>query len=80
MTPRDLKSAREALGLSQAGFARLLGLDGRDADDTVRRWEAGRSRVPGSVAALLWLLDRLPQARALLDERQDSLRISADKD
>ncbi len=69
MTPATLKSAREALGLSQAGLARLLGIRGRHSERTVRSWEIGEVRTPGEVETLLWLLDRLPQARAMLDER-----------
>lgn len=69
MTPAALKSAREKLGLSQAGLARLLGVRGKHGGRTVRSWEIGEYRTPGEVETLLWLLDRLPQARALLDER-----------
>lgn len=69
MTPRDLQHRREALGLGQGAFARLLWLDGQSADDTIRRWETGKSRIPGSVQALLHLLQHLPQARHMLERR-----------
>ncbi len=69
MTPSALKSTREALGLSQPAFAQFLGVRGRHGGRTVRSWELGEVETPGSVETLLWLLDRLPQARAMLDER-----------
>jgi transcriptional regulator with XRE-family HTH domain len=77
MTPSALKSAREALGLSQAEFARLLGLRGQHAGRTVRGWEIGEFATPGEVETLLWLLDRLPQARALLLERLSTQQTGA---
>jgi len=54
MTPAELKSARQAFGLSAEGFARLVGAkSGR----TVRRWEteaeASRLDIPGPVAVLV---------------------------
>lgn len=69
MTPAALKTARETLGLSQAGLAHLLGMDSDAPDRTVRRWELGERRVPDTVETLLWLLDQVPQARALLEQR-----------
>ena len=42
MTPTELKQARATLGLSAAGLAKVLHLgSGR----TIRRWEAGDSRI-----------------------------------
>jgi DNA-binding transcriptional regulator YiaG len=69
MTPADLKSTREALGLSQAEFARLIGMRAANSDDTVRRWEAGRVAVPGTVEALLFLIETVPAARWALERR-----------
>lgn len=69
MTPRDLKSAREALGLSQAGFARLLGLDGADAARTVRKWELGERLAPPTVWTILHLIETVPAARRSLERR-----------
>ena len=44
MTPEQIKSARQQLGLSQAALARILGL----ADDRIiRRWEAGTVAITG---------------------------------
>ena len=67
MTPAALREWLDSLGLSQAEFARMLGVaEGR----TVRRWEAGDWPAPPYVALLRdlcrdrpsvtqWLLARL---------------------
>lgn len=65
MTPADLKATREGFGLSQEAWARVLGLEGDDADRTIRRWEAGKSAIPGSVKVLVGLM-RLPIVRRTL--------------
>lgn len=59
MTPAELKSARAALGLSAAGFARAVGVE---SGRTVRRWESGERDIPGPVLALLaiWLDPQCP--------------------
>lgn len=50
MTPAELRTARDAFGLSAEGFARLVGVsDGR----TVRRWEAGDRAIPGPVIVIV---------------------------
>lgn len=49
LTPTDLKSARQNLGLSAAGFARLVKVE---SGRTVRRWEAGDRDIPGPVQVL----------------------------
>lgn len=50
MTPTELKTAREELGLSAQAFARLIGVhDGR----TVRRWEHGEAPIPGLLPLFL---------------------------
>lgn len=56
MTPAELKSARQALGLSAEGFGRVMHAAGR----TVRRWEAGTLDIPGLVQDV---------TRALMDSR-----------
>jgi hypothetical protein len=49
-TPGDLKVARDFMGLSANGLARILGIeDGR----SVRRWEAGDRELPGPVIVIL---------------------------
>jgi DNA-binding transcriptional regulator YiaG len=53
MTPAELKTLREALGLSQAHLAHLAGVQER----TVRHWEAGRNAAPPDVAAMLANID-----------------------
>lgn len=56
MSASQMREALDALGLTQAGGARLLGVDGR----TVRRWcteEGARAReVPPTVARFLRFL------------------------
>jgi DNA-binding transcriptional regulator YiaG len=42
MTPDEYRAALDAIGLSQAGGARLLGVDER----TSRRWACGERDVP----------------------------------
>jgi DNA-binding transcriptional regulator YiaG len=49
-TPAELRAARDFLGLSAEGLARMLGVeDGR----TVRRWEAGERELPGWVIVMM---------------------------
>lgn len=49
-TPAALRAAREALGLSADGLAKMVRVDdGR----TVRRWESGEREIPGPVSVLL---------------------------
>jgi hypothetical protein len=52
MTPTQYATAIKALGLSQRGAAKVLGVDER----TSRKWIAGDSRIPHSVALLLRLM------------------------
>ncbi len=54
VTPREFRTTREALGLSQHQVAVGLGVDPR----TVTRWESGESPVPTSSAAMLTLLGK----------------------
>ena len=58
MTGRQLKSARNKLGLSAMGLARALEIEGRWADKTIRRWEALKypEKVPGPVAVAVRLM------------------------
>lgn len=53
MTPADLRAARQSLGLSAEGFARIVGVE---SGRTVRRWEAGDRDIPGPVKVLTHLL------------------------
>jgi len=52
MTPTQFARAIEQLGLSQRKAGRFLGVDER----TSRKWIAGESRIPHSVALLLRLM------------------------
>lgn len=57
MTPTELKTIRNQLGLTQAGLAALLQVgSGR----TVRRWEAGERAIPGPAAVALKILAENP--------------------
>lgn len=66
MTPDELKTARTTLGLTQAQFAQVLGLDGVHSARTVRRWEDAERDIPGPVVVLTGLLLRLPAVRKAL--------------
>lgn len=46
MTPAEFRIARESLGLTQAAFARLLGLSRQRVND----YEAGRQRIREQLA------------------------------
>ena len=63
MTPDDLRTARKTLGLSQAEFARVVGVS---SDRTVRRWEDAERDIPGPVVVLTGLLLRMPAVRKAL--------------
>ena len=57
----DIAGIREGTRLSQAQFARLLGVSVR----TLQDWEQGRRAPSGAARTLLMVADRNP--RALLD-------------
>ena len=52
MTADEYRTALKALGLTQAGAARLLGVDER----TSRRWARGEREIPGPVVRFLHFL------------------------
>ena len=52
MPPQQLKQARQALGLTQAEIAALMGRDTR----TWQYWEAGKYPIPASSQKLLEFL------------------------
>jgi transcriptional regulator with XRE-family HTH domain len=54
MTPAELKTIREAVGLSVPDLAALAGVQER----SVRYWESGRSAVPDDVASIVTRLDQ----------------------
>lgn len=60
MKPREIKSIRKALGLSQQALSNLLGV----ALGTVNRWEAGTNK-PSHLAAykLKELLDKMNKGK-----------------
>ena len=63
LTPTELRTRRNALGLSAGGCARMVGLTGAEADRTVRRWERGDFAIPGPVRLILDLIDTMPCVR-----------------
>lgn len=70
MTPAELKTLRESLGLSAQWLADRSGVLQR----SVQYWEAGRSRVPDDVAELILRIDAqfaeaTRQALAVVDEQ-----------
>ena len=59
MDAEQFKHARRALGMTQTELAHKVGVKpGKHMDRTVRRWEKGERKVPGSVAALVEMLLR----------------------
>jgi len=54
----DVKAMREGTGLSQAEFARLIGVSHR----TLENWEQHRARPTGPARALLKIVAANPQA------------------
>lgn len=72
MSPAELKTIRESLGLSAQWLADRAGVLQR----SVQYWEAGRSRVPDDVAELILRIDAqfseaTRQALAVLDEQTE---------
>jgi DNA-binding transcriptional regulator YiaG len=59
MTPEQFKAKRNELGLTQSQLADILGMSGKNADLTVRRWEmpatANGARPPNPMACKILL-------------------------
>jgi DNA-binding transcriptional regulator YiaG len=55
MNPSEIRAAREALGLSQSGLARVLRM-GPNGATRIREWEEGRREITGPAAVALSLL------------------------
>lgn len=58
----DVKAIREKTGLSQAGFAYLIGVKPK----TLQNWEQKRVRPAGPARALLKIVEANPQALAAI--------------
>jgi transcriptional regulator with XRE-family HTH domain len=58
VTGAEIRSYREARGLTQAGLARALSVDGTVAPNTVARWERGERRPPPFLRLALRALRR----------------------
>lgn len=62
MTPEEYRAALDALDLTQAQAAKLMGVD----DRTSRRWALGERAIPGSVSlALELMLGQQPKTERL---------------
>lgn len=72
MSPAEFKMVREAWGWTLDAIAAYLTVDPR----TVRRWEAGRSRIPDGVREAMELLEE--HLVALVDELAGLLRDASD--
>lgn len=53
MTGKKLKRVRKFLQLSQTEFAKLIGIKVKNGLRTVRRYEMGDSKIPGSVEMVI---------------------------
>ena len=58
MPEPDVRAIREAAAVSQAEFARLIGINVR----TLQNWEQGRSRPTGAARALLKIVASNPRS------------------
>lgn len=58
ISPADLKGMRTRMGMSQAEFARMIGV----SIGTLRNWEQGRRRPEGPAQALLAVAQVRPRA------------------
>ena len=67
ITPAQLRQVRKSFGLTGTEFAALIQLPGGWRG--IARWEAGDSRIPGSVAVLVNILERCPEARQVMGVR-----------
>jgi putative transcriptional regulator len=54
----DVRSLRERVDLTQAAFARMIGVSVR----TLQNWEQGRREPDGPAKALLKVVERQPKA------------------
>jgi DNA-binding transcriptional regulator YiaG len=69
MTPAQIREYLARLELTQAGCARLLGVDER----TMRRWVLGERAMPGPAARLLAVAD-IREVRRRLERIADRVR------
>lgn len=58
----NVRAIRRKTGLSQSGFATLIGVNVR----TLQNWEQGRTRPTGPARALLQIVARSPETIAAL--------------
>lgn len=56
-------AARENAGLSQAGFAQLLGVSVR----TLQQWEQGRREPTSAAKTLIAIAEKMPEALSAVD-------------
>jgi putative transcriptional regulator len=60
----DVQAIRQRSGLSQAKFAALIGVSVR----TLQSWEKGQRQPAGPARALLRIVDKKPDALAILND------------
>jgi transcriptional regulator with XRE-family HTH domain len=79
MLPNDLREARKALGLTQAGLAKALRLSEKNGGRSIRIWEAEGNTVPGPVqVAVYYMLKELRNGKRtgkLLENTSANTRI-----
>lgn len=61
LTKDEYRLALDGLGIANAEFGRLIGVDAR----TERRWALGEARVPGPVVLLIRLFEARPELLAV---------------
>ena len=72
MGPEELRRRRRKLKLTQAQFGRAIGLVSATGDGrTVREWELGNRRIPGTVKILIGLMAAYPEVREELIGAQE---------
>lgn len=63
MTPQQLKSLRERLGLSQDEMAARLGYEGAQRRAIVSKMESGLLRIQPATPRMAWAIRRLKRMR-----------------
>ncbi len=64
MSSDEFRAILDQHGITQVGFAHMMGVDGR----TVRRWVAGDKPLPGCVALMLRLWTARPEVVSVVQQ------------
>lgn len=62
-----LRQWRRERHLTQDAMAALLGLSSRNAVRTIQDWERGRTKMPGWVPRIIWLMDKVERLARKLE-------------